>query len=307
MINMIQLSTTRETLKFPQKILAYVQLMRPANIVTAWADILAGLAVSGILFDDFAILACLMIATTGLYGGGIVFNDVFDVKLDSQERPERPLPSHRASLGGAITLGCSLFLLGIGATVYVSFISTILAVSVAVLALIYDTWGKHHPLLGPLNMGLCRGGNLWLGMSASVSIVQEKWYLALIPITYIAAITAISRGEVKGGQRITGIVSLGLLTGVLGGLLSLNWIFADYSLAMLPFWVLFAVMLLPSWINAMSHPDAENIRRAVKMGVISLIILNATIGAIFGGLTAGLSILLLFPLSKSLAQLFSVT
>lgn len=156
-------------------------------------------------------------------------------------------------------------------------------------------------------MGLCRGGNLLLGMSAVPTIAQQQWYLALIPILYIAAITAISRGEVKGGQRMTGILSLSLLTVVLGGLLALNWAFSDNSLAMLPFWGLFAAMVLPRWIQAVINPEAKNIRQAVKMGILSLIILNATIGAGFSGLMAGLSILGLLPLSRSLAKLFSVT
>lgn len=148
-MNVTQLSTTTVQIGIRQQILAYLQLLRPANIVTAWADILAGLAVSGILFEDFGALAWLIIATTGLYGGGIVFNDVFDAKLDAIERPERPIPSGRASLGGAIALGCSLLLLGIFAAAYVSFVSTLLAISIAIAALLYDAWGKHRPILAP--------------------------------------------------------------------------------------------------------------------------------------------------------------
>ena len=62
--------------------------MRPANIVTAHADILAGYAAAGATNGVHLVL--LLAATTGLYGGGVVFNDVFDAKLDAMERPERP-------------------------------------------------------------------------------------------------------------------------------------------------------------------------------------------------------------------------
>ena len=72
-----------------------LRLTRPANIVTAIADILAGVAISGFLRDghDYTPVLWLVLSTVGLYGGGVVFNDVFDAKLDAVERPERPIPS----------------------------------------------------------------------------------------------------------------------------------------------------------------------------------------------------------------------
>jgi 4-hydroxybenzoate polyprenyltransferase len=81
------------------------RLMRPANIVTAYADILAGYAAVGA--TDHRALGLLMIATTGLYGGVVVFNDVFDAKLDAVERPERPIPSGGVSLAARVCLADS--------------------------------------------------------------------------------------------------------------------------------------------------------------------------------------------------------
>jgi 4-hydroxybenzoate polyprenyltransferase len=85
-------------------LLPYLQMMRPANIVTAWADILVGCAIVGfvstqgisVVIPNVIPLVWLLLATTGLYGGGVVFNDVFDADLDRIERPERPIPSGRA-------------------------------------------------------------------------------------------------------------------------------------------------------------------------------------------------------------------
>ena len=70
--------------------------MRPANIVTAIADILAGIVITGYLkFPEYSLLPVffLVLASVGLYGGGVVFNDVFDADLDKIERHERPIPS----------------------------------------------------------------------------------------------------------------------------------------------------------------------------------------------------------------------
>src|SRR3569832_2105826 len=81
----------------------YLQLVRPANLVTAAADILAGYAVAGC--PDLRVLFWLLIATVGLYAGGIVFSDFFDAKLDASERPERPIPRGAVSIERAALMG----------------------------------------------------------------------------------------------------------------------------------------------------------------------------------------------------------
>ncbi|MEO1374549.1 MAG: UbiA-like protein EboC [Cyanobacteria bacterium J06635_10] len=287
---------------------AYLQLMRPANIVTAWADVLAGIAASG-----FAVLvnpapaAWLLVATTGLYGGGIVFNDVFDAELDAEERPERPIPSGRATRRGATVLGSVLLSIGVLGAAQVSLLSMAIAIGVAAAALLYDAYGKHHPFFGPLNMGICRGGNLLLGVSILSPMSQVSWYLALIPITYIAAITAISRGEVHGGKHNTGIIALVLISAVITGLLGLGWLNESYLLVVLPFVMLLSVRVLLPFIRAARQPNAENISMAVRSGILSLIVLDATLSCSYAGFTYGLLVLSLLPISTALARLFAIT
>nr|WP_277876471.1 UbiA-like protein EboC [Trichocoleus sp. FACHB-40] len=292
---------------------AYLQLMRPANIVTAWADILVGFAASGAIaflnqtLTGSATLAWLLLATTGLYGGGVVFNDVFDAELDAKERPERPIPSDRASRQGAIALGSLLLVVGIVAALQVSWLSGAIAATIAFAALLYDAFGKHHSILGPVNMGICRGGNLLLGVSAVPAMLGERWFLALIPITYIAAVTAISQGEVHGGKATTGITALLFVGAVIASILALG-LLPDYQvLAALPFIVLFAGRVLPAFVKAVREPTPDLIRVAVKVGVLSLIVLDATVAAGFANLPYGLLVLSLLPISMILAQIFAVT
>ena len=287
---------------------AYLQLTRPANIVTAWADVLAGIAASGFaVLDNPLLMAWLLIATTGLYGGGIVFNDVFDAELDGKERPERPIPSGRATFRGATILGGLLLSIGVFAAAQVSWLSFSIACGVAAAALLYDAYGKHHSFFGPLNMGICRGGNLLLGVSILSPMLRESWYLAFIPITYIAAITAISQGEVHGGKRSTGVVALILMGVVITGLLTLGWVNKIYFLAVLPFVILLTWRVLRPFVQAVSQPSAENIRIAVRSGVLSLIVLDATLSCSFAGFPYGFLVLSLLPVSMMLARLFAVT
>ena len=92
---------------------AYLELVRPPNLFTAAADVLAGYltivpAIGGI---DGQELFWLLLATVCLYGGGVVLNDYFDEPLDRVERPARPLPSGRASRLGARRLAVGLFVM----------------------------------------------------------------------------------------------------------------------------------------------------------------------------------------------------
>lgn len=175
--------------------------MRPANIVTSVADVLAGIAISGFLangsfqFQHLVPILLLCFSTIGLYGGGVVFNDVFDAELDRIERPERPIPVGLITIREAATLAVIMLIAGILAAGFTSLTSGILAFLIAVSALVYDKWGKHHSFAGPINMGLCRGFNLLLGISIIPSAVNNWWYLALVPVIYIASITMISRGK----------------------------------------------------------------------------------------------------------------
>lgn len=287
---------------------AYLQLLRPANIITAWADIIAGFATSGYFIQiEIVSLLWLILATTGLYGGGIVFNDVFDTAIDAQERPERPIPSGRASRTGAILLGTLLLIVGVLAAVQVSWVSAVLALAIATSALLYDAFGKHHPIFGPINMGFCRGGNLLLGVSVVPSVIADYWFLALIPIVYIAAITALSRGEVHGGKLSTGVTALLLIIAVIVGLLGLGLLTNYQVFTALPFLLLLAIRVLIPFIKAARQPIPEQIKIAVKAGVLSLIILDATVAAGFAGLPYGLLVLSLLPISMVLSQVFAVT
>src|SRR6188472_1418057 len=91
----------------------YLELVRPANVATALADVLAGFAIAGLV--PWRALPWLLVATSCLYAGGVVLNDVFDRQIDAIERPERPLPSGRAGVGSATALGAALLTLGVGA------------------------------------------------------------------------------------------------------------------------------------------------------------------------------------------------
>jgi 4-hydroxybenzoate polyprenyltransferase len=296
----------------------YLELMRPANIVTAWADILVGFAASGsgliianlinkeATFVSLIPLAWLLLATTGLYGGGIVFNDVFDADLDKIERPERAIPSGAVKLNEAVYLGIFLLVLGILSAFLHSIFSGIIAMFIAFFALVYNKFSKHHSFIGPLNMGTCRGLNLILGMSILAFSQNNLYIIAIVPLIYIFSITMISQGEVHGSNKNKLFLGVFLYALVIGIMLYFSWSMGQVLMALL-FILPFAWMIFKPLFKAIREPLGKNIGMAVKAGVISLILMDAAWAAVFGSLGLAFFIVILLPLSIWLSKRFAVT
>lgn len=304
-------------MRFP-RLFAHLQLTRPANIVTAIADIWAGFAIAGEwddLFIDAALgegrfwtnLAWLSLSTIGLYGGGVAFNDVFDSKLDAFERPERPIPSGRASRKSAAWMASSLLILGVLAAAQVSPLSAVIAAAIAVLAVVYDYWGKHQFLLGPINMGLCRTGNLLLGISVSPVLLEKYFLVGLIPLIYVAAITMISRGEVHGKNKKALFAGFGMFAAILAAIFILAYGQSPGFWFVLPFLGLLGYMIFPPLLKAIAFQEPKLIGKSVKAAVISLNLVNASLATAFSGWPIGLVVLILLPISLWLAKKFAVT
>lgn len=290
-----------------------LQLMRPANIITSIADILAGIAIAGFLIPEvwsqeiILDILLLVISTAGLYAGGIVFNDVFDVEKDKINRPERVIPSGRVSLREAKLLGLSLFLVGIIAAFLVSELSGVLAIAITLLALSYDKYAKHHKVLGPLNMGMCRGVNLILGMSIYSELAIDYWFIGIIPIIFIAAITLTAQKETKGKNKVAIGFAMFLDILIVLGFVLMS-IYLELSLKKTAiFLAVWYGMNAFAKAKALAQNNPKLIQKAVKMGIISLIPLNASYVAGFSSVIMAVLVMGLLPLSLFLAKKFPVT
>lgn len=297
---------------------AYLELLRPANVATALADVLAGSAVAtgGRLS---APLAWLLASSACLYAGGIVLNDYFDRDLDARERPERPIPSGRVAGRAAGALGAALLALGIAASAVAGVVPLAVAVVLALAVLSYDAWGKHRPFIGPVNMGLCRALNLGLGMSLAPAVLGASWALGLVPLVYIAAVTMVSRGEVGGSKRPVALAAFTLVAVVVA---ALAWLASTargpvhtnagdlapwhqaIALALVG-WLAWRV--LPAFWRAAANPLPAPVRHAVRTGVLALVLVDSVIAASYAGIIDVLAVLATGLLAWWLSRLFAVT
>jgi 4-hydroxybenzoate polyprenyltransferase len=301
----------------PGRIRAYLELLRPANVATALGDVLAGVSVAGVTFvvpGLPASLGWLLLASVGLYAGGIVLNDVFDRAIDAEERPERPIPSGRVTAGAAGLLGAVLLAAGVAAAAAAGAVPAAIAVAIVLAVVLYDAWGKRHPFIGPVNMGLCRALNLLLGLAIAPDVLDEAWPLGAVPLVYIAAVTMVSRGEVHGGKRPVIVGAIVLVAAAIATLTVIaatrpvtpgfTLLHGTWAIA-LTAWLAWRV--LPAFARAAITAAPADIRRAVRTGVLSLVLLDAVIAASYAGIINSLAVLATGLLAWWLARLFAVT
>lgn len=286
----------------------WIQIIRPSNVLTAISDVLAGVALACLFLQhdlpETTSLIWITISSMLLYTGGIVFNDVFDAELDKIERPERPIPSGKVKKSAAALLGTVAFALGCFLAFQVHIVAFYISLAIVLMCLLYNGKAKHHFIAGPIVMGTCRGLNLLLGMAVLPESLAY-WYIAIIPIIYIASVTNISRGEVYGNNKTAMLVSVGLYAIVI--LTLLYFTFTNKNYLALVFILAFTFMISRPLFKAIKSLDPQDIRKAVKFGVLALILMNASWIAISGFWTLAIAICAILPVSIYLAKKFAVT
>jgi 4-hydroxybenzoate polyprenyltransferase len=275
--------------------IAWLRLMRLPNVFTAVADVAMGYLFVHGSFAAPAKLACLIAASALLYTAGMVLNDVFDIEVDRQERPFRPLPSGRIGLIDARIFGFTLLGLGVACGWLVGFAdperiaipwrSGAIATALAACVLLYDGGLKATPV-GPLAMGLCRFLNVLLGMSAAPQLLgtgplgySTAEYLAAAGIgIYIVGITVMARREAATSSGIVLFAAILVMTCgavVLGA--SVNYLKQPQQDPTI-YWMLLGLLMvtvLRRSLTAAFSPTPERVQAAVKHGILSLIWLDA--------------------------------
>lgn len=307
------------------RVLAYLRLLRLPTVFTALADIFLGflLTHSTLLSDEFPnpLLSFLLLcaASAGLYLSGMVFNDYFDRLIDAQERPNRPIPSNAIPPATAFRLAVGLMIVGLIATGCVGLPSLLVAVALCVLIVGYDSGLKKTPL-GPLVMGSCRVGNVLLGASA-VASVSDVFQSPQLPIalglgTYIVGVTLFARQEATVSRRGAllgaavvinlGVVALAMLVLVLVN--KSTTVVPDHGFRALVILAMILFTLDRRLAVAITQPTPAVVQVAIKVLLLSLVVLDATLVYAFNGNVemAMATVALLIP-AVGLSRLIAMT
>lgn len=241
--------------------------------------------------EIISVLALVVLAGVSLYWGGMILNDVFDVKRDVRARRGRPLTTRAISVSTARAAAGSLLMLGVVLAVGIAVVTsagdlgrswTPVFISILLVACIYLYDGplKRKPV-APLIMGACRVLSFLLGATAATAVIgsDETLEFATIALgdpvmadirrvtlafalgmgTYIAGITTFGRREAIGDRTIH--LPLGLVLMFVGACL----------VAFAPRMGSVDLMNNLSWVNAWSVDPVVIFPVAVMMMVATTI------------------------------------
>ena len=277
---------------------AHLELFRIPTVFTAMADVFAGFLFVHATFEPVAVFVCMLLASCLLYLAGMVLNDVYDVEVDRRDRPQRPLPSGRISVTWARSMGYGLLFVGVALGWLAGYIHAdevawpwrcgVVATALAAGVVLYDKFLKSTPL-GPVAMGACRMLNILLGMSAApiawagggaatVGYETAQLIAAAGVGMYIAGVTWLARSEAGTSGRIH--LAGGTIVMLAGMALIATfprWLISGHF-DRLP--MLLAILgALIGWrcLRAVVTPDARHVQTAVRVALLSLIVLDASI------------------------------
>ena len=299
----------------PNPIRTWLQLFRAPNLLTVPGDPLAGylLACFGVVEEK---LWPAIAASVCFYAGGLLVNDLADLAEDRRERPSRPLPSGAASVPAvaAVLVALFAFALYLCGTIDRTTLATGGALLVAIVA--YNCGSKRIPVVGVLNMGLCRGLSMLLGATA-VSHGELTYRLIGFGrldhlviavgavIAYIAAVTHLARFETHAPPPASAKwLPVAALT------VGAAWFVAQLSpasqAATVPLFLIAlvsAVQIALRLARDAATPVPPEIGKLIRLLLLIQAAFCAAVGGVEGSLAAGL-LVLLWPISRLLGRWF---
>jgi 4-hydroxybenzoate polyprenyltransferase len=273
---------------------AWLRLVRLPNLATAAADSLAGyLVVAGLRDVAWPPLPCglAVLASLCFYAAGMILNDVYDVAVDRVERPERPLPQGAIGVGQAFTVAHVLMAIAAGAASAAAFLAgspwaAFVGAALTGAIWLYDRHAKHNAT-GPVVMGMCRGLNWLLGMTAAGGPLQvHEWAIPAGMAVYVAGITLFARDE-AGRSRVAALVvaTLVMVAGlaVAAGFVWLRPGGPSLGGTRLPvstwlaLWGVLSASIVARAVAAIADPSPSRVRMAVGNAIMSIITLDAVL------------------------------
>ncbi|MCX6814274.1 MAG: UbiA family prenyltransferase [Candidatus Aenigmarchaeota archaeon] len=178
----------------------YLEIIRPKNCLMAAFAVLIGsfLVLKLDLLEVWQPVAFAIGAAFLITGGGNAINDYFDVEADRLNRPNRPIPSERVSVRGALVFSIILFLAGILLAAFTTNLAFGIAIFNSFMLFIYSWSLQHKTFFGNFTVAYLTGSTFLFG-GAAVENIQLPLLFGLL-----AALTTFPREIVKDIEDIEG-------------------------------------------------------------------------------------------------------
>lgn len=195
------------------KILFYIKLLRPLNVITsAIAVIISAAIINGL--GDLQTLILTSVIVMLYAAGSNALNDAIDHEIDLINRPGRPIPSGNVTINEALIISFIFFSLGTILCLQLPTIAIIIGVVIAVpLMVVYSTHLKGKNIFGNIAVSLILG-MAFLFSGAAYGRILPMW----IPMTLAFGLTLI-RELVKDiadidGDQFSGLQTFPIMYGI---------------------------------------------------------------------------------------------
>jgi len=188
-----------------RRLTAWLQLLRVPNLLTVPGDPIAGLVLASLALGSpisRPVLRAALAAAVSLllYAAGLLWNDWFDLADDRRDRPTRPLPAGLVRPASVAVAANMLIALAVAVAAVAGATTLYVAIALGAAVLAYNGLTKRLRILGPVNMGLCRGLSLLIGAAAfGPAALRAPGVLAAAGglAAYIAAVTWLASAETR--------------------------------------------------------------------------------------------------------------
>ncbi len=264
---------------------AYLEIIRPGNAVMAAIAVILMMFVGH--YYELPIIICALIVFV-CTGAGNTINDVFDVKIDEINKPNRPIPSGRISLENARNYAFALFGIGIALSFVDSYLvnsiwPSVIVVPAAVIMYLYARNLKAMPLIGNLTVATLTGfcfviaGVVIACATNSLKILFISIYLGLFAMFMTLAREIVKDMEdIEGdkqegartfpilyGKKISSIISIILIV-VTTLMCPILYIFKIFNLGYMMIMVIPIIIFLYSAYSLKLNPPEETCAKVSK-------------------------------------------
>jgi 4-hydroxybenzoate polyprenyltransferase len=295
----------------------YLLLVRLPNTFTVPSNILAGyFAVILPSYANVSHLAILILSSLLLYLSGIVFNDYFDIEEDRKERPFRPLPSGKVTKQKAFIIAAASMLAGNILVFAVGATSVVISIILSVTIIAYN-YRLKHTITGPFIMGAARFLNVFLGASPAFPallfsnnniLILRIMLVSVSVFLYVIAISILSRMEIGATRSIQTVMCPFFIVFAVITMILFAGLVGIFKINLVVSLTLFAGTVIITFKQTIFKDySSTGIQKAIKIMVLSIIILDSVFVSGTAGLYYGLATLLLIIPSIVLARKLYVT
>jgi 4-hydroxybenzoate polyprenyltransferase len=286
-------------------------------------DILAGYfvtTINNLALVNYQNILILVFSSIFLYIGGLITNDLFDIKIDKIERPNRPLASGKIKESTIILLSILFFGTGIFLAFLLTFATIVISIVLVIMILSYNYRLKNGKLR-PFLMGGIRALNVIYGSTTTYIFFTTTNYdffdtsfintttINLLIVSFaiffhIFTLTLLSKRETENENKqyinslnLKNIYIVYLIIFII--ILFVGIIFVPNKYPFLVFFLVFLLSITIIFYNKINNKKKYghlDIKFLVKYMIILLILLDTSFVAGSNGIHMGLlSISMIFP------------